>query len=113
MKKKIAVPLEKGVLCGHFGHCESFAMIDVENDKIVAEKEIVPPAHEPGLYPKWIKEQGATDVICGGIGEKAKQLFAGQGVELHIGVPVKPAKELVMDFIAQTLQTGTNSCNHK
>ncbi len=113
MKKRIAIPLEHGVLCVHFGHCETFALLDVEDGQVVNEQEIVPPAHEPGLYPAWVKSQGATDVICGGIGEKAKQLFAEQGVELHIGAPERQARDLAIDFMNGNLQTGANSCNHK
>lgn len=35
--KKIAIPLENGRLCSHFGHCEQFAIIDVENNTITGE----------------------------------------------------------------------------
>jgi predicted Fe-Mo cluster-binding NifX family protein len=112
MQKRIAIPVENNVLCAHFGHCQSFNFVDVENDKITKTTEIVPPAHEPGLYPAWVKQQGATDVICGGLGERAKILFNQQEITLHIGAPVKTPKELVTDLLAGTLQTGNNTCNH-
>ena len=112
MIKKIAIPIENGVLCAHFGHCQSFCFVDVENNKITNIAEIVPPAHEPGLYPAWVKEQGATEVICGGMGEKAKMLFNRQAITLHIGASVKTPKELVTDLLADNLLTGDNTCNH-
>jgi predicted Fe-Mo cluster-binding NifX family protein len=34
MKKIIAIPLENGVLCAHFGHCQTFAIVNVENGTI-------------------------------------------------------------------------------
>jgi len=37
MNKKIAIPTTNGVLSAHFGHCEKFALYDVENDKIIKE----------------------------------------------------------------------------
>jgi len=27
MNKIIAIPLENGVLCAHFGHCQTFAIV--------------------------------------------------------------------------------------
>ena len=54
MKKKIAVPIENGKLCSHFGHCEYFYVATVNDGKIELEQDITPPAHEPGLYPKWV-----------------------------------------------------------
>ena len=40
MNKKIAIPMENGVLCAHFGHCEYFAIITVANGQIVDSKEL-------------------------------------------------------------------------
>ncbi|PKP36560.1 MAG: ATPase, partial [Bacteroidetes bacterium HGW-Bacteroidetes-15] len=31
MNKKIAIPIERGILFAHFGHCEQFALVNVEN----------------------------------------------------------------------------------
>jgi len=30
---KYAVPVSGGVLCSHFGHCEQFALFDVDEQK--------------------------------------------------------------------------------
>jgi len=38
--KKIAIPLENGRLCSHFGHCQQFAIVDVENNSIIGEQLI-------------------------------------------------------------------------
>ncbi|MCK5175613.1 MAG: hypothetical protein KAR47_19620 [Planctomycetes bacterium] len=49
---RIAIPLTEGKLSQHFGHCEQFAVIDVDSDsKSIQNKELFnPPAHEPGLF---------------------------------------------------------------
>ncbi|HQH18213.1 MAG TPA: NifB/NifX family molybdenum-iron cluster-binding protein, partial [Bacteroidales bacterium] len=71
MNKKIAIPLENGLLCSHFGHCEKFAIVEINNNVITNITEVIPPEHVPGLYPKWVARFGVTDVIAGGMGEKA------------------------------------------
>ncbi|MCK7542001.1 MAG: hypothetical protein MZV63_69485 [Marinilabiliales bacterium] len=34
-----------------------------------------PRPHEPGLLPGWLAEKGVTDVIAGGMGQRAIGLF--------------------------------------
>jgi len=112
MKKIIAIPLENGVLCEHFGHCECFSIIEVLNNEIVDIKELVPPEHVPGLYPRWVGTFGVTDVIAGGMGQKAITLFNQENINVFVGAPVCTAKELVTDFIANKLILNANNCNH-
>ena len=75
MNKRIAIPLQNGQLCSHFGHCQQFAIIDVENEAITEETLVTPPPHEPGLLPAWLAEKGVTNVIAGGMGQKAVSNF--------------------------------------
>ncbi len=112
MNKIIAIPLENGLLCEHFGHCESFAIVSIENNEIVEIKNIVPPEHIPGLYPKWVAQFGVTDVIAGGMGQKAINLFNEQKINAFVGAPVKTAEELTKDFIENTLSLSANYCDH-
>lgn len=112
MNKCIAIPMENEVLCAHFGHCEYFAIITVANGQIVDSKELTPPEHVPGLYPRWVAEHGVTDVIAGGMGQKAIDLFHAQTINVFVGAPQKEAKSIVEDFLANKLNLDANYCNH-
>lgn len=112
MNKKIAIPMENGVLCAHFGHCQQFAIVDVVDGVITDVKEMTPPEHVPGVYPRWVASFGVTDVIGGGMGQKAIDLFHQQNINVFVGAPAKQAKELVSDFIADKLTLTANYCNH-
>ena len=112
MKKIIAIPLEDGILCSHFGHCQQFAIVETESDKIAGIKELTPPEHAPGLYPRWIAQFGVTDVIVGGMGQKAIMLFNEQNINVFVGAPVKTAQELVTDFLSNKLNLSANYCDH-
>jgi predicted Fe-Mo cluster-binding NifX family protein len=112
MKNIVAIPLENGRLCSHFGHCQQFAIIDVEDNSIVGEKLLTPPPHEPGLLPGWLAERGVTHVIAGGMGQRALDLFAGQHIQVSVGAQVKSPKDLVLDWLRNTLVTGDNACDH-
>ena len=112
MKKRIAIPLEGGILCSHFGHCEQFAIVDAEDNKVINETLITPPPHEPGLLPAWLAEKGVTDVIAGGMGQRAIGLFNQNSINVFVGAPVKKPNELVTDLLNDKLQAGANFCDH-
>ncbi|MBN1185249.1 MAG: NifB/NifX family molybdenum-iron cluster-binding protein [Bacteroidales bacterium] len=113
MKKKIAVPVDdNNVLDAHFGHCRYFSLLNVENNMIVLEEKVVPPPHEPGLLPKWLAEKGVTDIIAGGMGQRAIEIFNQNGVNAFVGAPRLTAKELAEGFINNTLEFTANYCDH-
>lgn len=113
MEMKIAVPVnENGLLDGHFGHCKFFALLDVKDGKIVAEDKIVPPPHEPGLLPKWLAERNVTDIIAGGMGQKAIQLFKQNKVNVFVGAPQLSATELIEGHLNESLSFTANYCDH-
>ncbi|HPF02795.1 MAG TPA: NifB/NifX family molybdenum-iron cluster-binding protein [Bacteroidales bacterium] len=112
MKRRIAVPLEDGILCSHFGHCEQFAIIDTDNNSISAEELLTPPPHEPGLLPAWLAEKGVTDVIAGGMGQRAINLFNQQNINVFVGAPVKEPRMLAGDLLNDSLHAGANYCDH-
>jgi predicted Fe-Mo cluster-binding NifX family protein len=111
---KIAVPMAAGCLCQHFGHCEQFALFDVDADNktILKTTMIVPPPHEPGLLPTWLQEQGADVIIAGGMGSRAQELFLGKGIQVVTGASQEVPARLVDDYLTGALKTGSNVCDH-
>ncbi len=111
---RFAIPLADGKLATHFGHCASFALVDVEPaEKIILKREdIDAPPHQPGLLPPWLAERGVKYIIAGGMGQRAKDLFATQGIQVTVGAPVETPEKLVTDFLAGSLALGGNACDH-
>ncbi len=111
---KIAVPVTQGLLCSHFGHCETFLLFDVDPaaKSILGEKSLTPPPHEPGVLPRWLAQQQATHILAGGMGERAIEMLRERGVEVVLGVPEGNPRELVQLFIEGRLLGGTNACDH-
>jgi len=109
---KIAVPTSDGLLDAHFGHCKQFAMLEVENNEVAGITLLDAPPHQPGLLPPWLAERGATDIIAGGMGQRAIDLFNEQGVNVFVGAPKLPAAEIVEGFLKKTLSFSANYCDH-
>jgi predicted Fe-Mo cluster-binding NifX family protein len=111
---KIAIPLAQGKLSLHFGHCEEFALLDVnaESKEITNSTTIKAPPHEPGLLPKWLAEKGATCIIAGGMGQRAQDLFTQQNIGVVVGAPSETPENIVKAYLDGTLTTGSNLCDH-
>ncbi len=110
---RFAVPTAGGKLCAHFGHCESFALIDVDpKGEIINESYLEAPPHQPGLLPKWLYEKGVNCVIAGGMGVRAQQLFAQLGMTVVVGAQGEEPKEVVKQYLRGTLKIGPNVCDH-
>jgi predicted Fe-Mo cluster-binding NifX family protein/DNA-directed RNA polymerase subunit RPC12/RpoP len=113
MEKLIfAVPTSGGRLCAHFGHCDQFALVETENGEIKKTDMHTPPPHEPGVLPKWLHEQGAHVIIAGGMGARAQDLFSQNNIQVVTGAPVDTPESLVNQYIAHSLETGENLCDH-
>jgi len=112
LKKRIAIPLEGKVLSEHFGHCREFAYVDIDNNSITNITVMDPPEHQPGTYPRWVAGNGATDVIAGGMGPMAVNLFNEAGVNVFVGAPVDNPANLVNNFLAGKLNLNANYCDH-
>ncbi|MBW2616622.1 MAG: NifB/NifX family molybdenum-iron cluster-binding protein [Deltaproteobacteria bacterium] len=108
----LVVPVSGGKLSAHFGHCEQFAFMETQNHKIAGTDMRTPPAHEPGVLPQWLYDQGADVVIVGGMGEKAQQLLREKGIEVIIGAPMDPPESLANQYLSNTLVSGANVCDH-
>ena len=111
---RIAIPVFQGTLSLHFGHCDQFAIVDVdsETERISEIRMMAAPAHEPGALPRWLNEQDVKLVTAGGMGRRAQMLFTDSGIDVLVGAPVESAEEVVKMYLQGTLQTGANICDH-
>lgn len=111
---KIVVPVAEGKLTQHFGHCGGFDSFEIADDgKTVTKKDyIVAPPHEPGLLPKFLSEKAVTHIVAGGMGSRARDLFAERGITVCVGAAPEASDKIVADYLAGTLIMGVNGCDH-
>ena len=113
-KMRISIPLVQGKLSLHFGHCDQFAIFDIDDGlkKIVNREDATPPGHAPGILPQWLHENNVNVIIAGGMGQRAQQLFVQNSIKVVIGASGQSPEELVSAYLENTLETGDNICDH-
>jgi predicted Fe-Mo cluster-binding NifX family protein len=111
---RIAIPVTGGRLAAHFGHCDQFAIYDIDDktSKVINRKDATHPAHAPGVLPRWLHENNVSVIIAGGMGQRAQQLFAQNNIKVIVGASDGSPEELVSAYLEDTLEIGDNICDH-
>lgn len=110
---RIAIPLSGGQFSSHFGGADAFAFIDADptSGSILKSEALEAPPHEQGAFPNWIRSQGATVVLAGGMGPRAVQMLEGSGVRVVTGVAGGDPLVIAGAYLAGTLDTSGETCS--
>ncbi|MCI4398579.1 MAG: NifB/NifX family molybdenum-iron cluster-binding protein [Acidobacteria bacterium] len=112
--QKLAVPVVNGRFSQHFGGADRFAIFEVDEKarKIVSSVSAVPPPHEQGSFPTWLKEQGVNTILAGGMGPRAVTMLEDFGIQVVIGVSGAGAPDdVVKRFLEGSLSASGESCH--
>jgi len=111
---RYAVPVTGGMLSPHFGHCEQFALFDVDEaqKKILKKQAVASPGHQPGFLPQWLSRQGVSAVIAGGMGVRAQELFQQNQIKVILGALETDPEKAVLSYLSGSLRIGDNVCDH-
>jgi len=109
---RYGIPVTSGVLDPHFGHCEAFALIDVDPaKKTILKKEIMAsPGHQPGFLPGWLANQKVEIVLAGGMGGRAIELFNERGVQVVTGAQAMNPETAVLEHMRGNLKSTGSVC---
>ncbi len=109
---KIAVTYENGQIFQHFGHTEFFKIYSVENN-MISNEEIIPTLGSGhGALAGFLKMNNVETLICGGIGEGARNALGAAGIKLYGGVQGS-TDAAVLALLNGTLGYDPNAmCSH-
>ncbi len=108
---KIAVAYENGEVFQHFGHTEQFKIYDAEDGKIVSAEMIRADQGGHGALASLLGGHGVDVVICGGIGQGARNALEEQGIVICPGV-TGSADEAAEAYLGGGIETGDANCDH-
>ena len=108
---KIALPSRNGMIDGHFGHCEYFTVISVENGKITGQERLDPPTGcgcQSNVIPA-LAGMGVTVMLAGNMGEGAVRMLGAHGIQVVRGLSGEPQKA-VQNWLAGQIRDSGESC---
>jgi len=109
----IAIPLRGRKFTSHFGGAEAFALYtaDAARHEVIGRQVVEPPEHGRGVFPTWLRSQGVTVVLAGGMGPRANTILTKHGIEVLLGVQGSDPDTMVGRFLAGTLESGGELCH--
>lgn len=107
-KVRIAVPSEgqgglEGKRAGHFGHCDVFTLIDVEDGKINEVSILENKEHVQGgcMVPvNLLAENNVQQLVVGGIGMRPLAGFQQAGIDVYHDAERTDIRSVIEDMIA-------------
>ena len=113
---RIAIPSNgegglKGTRAGHFGHCDVFTFVDVENGEIKAVTTLANQEHAQGgcMVPvNLLAENRVNALVVGGIGMRPLMGFRQVGINVFHDDQRTDIEPVVMDLIQGKLAEITN-----
>lgn len=109
---KIAVTTQGNQVFQHFGQCRCFTVITAENG--AAKEKVMIDASQNGhaALAEFLKAAGVDVLICGGIGQGAKQMLSSAGIQLISGVQGS-VEDALQAYLSGHLNDRGGSCNHE
>jgi predicted Fe-Mo cluster-binding NifX family protein len=95
-----------GERSGHFGHCDVFTMVDVENGEIKKVSTVQNQSHVQGgcMVPvNLLAEHNVKALIVGGIGMRPLMGFRQAGIDVYYDATRPEIRPVVEDLIAGKL----------
>jgi len=113
---RIAIPSNgqgglDGTRSGHFGHCDVFTFVDVENGEIKEVSTLQNQEHVQGgcMVPvNLLSENRVNALIVGGIGMRPLMGFRQVGIDVYHDDQRAEIEPVVKDLIAGNLREITN-----
>lgn len=108
---RIAVPSEgqgglDGLRAGHFGHCDVFTLIDVEDGQIKEISILANKEHVQGgcMVPvQLLAENKVQQLVVGGIGMRPLMGFKQVGIDVYYDGERRDIRPVVEDMISGSL----------
>ena len=109
----------------HFGHCELFTLINIQEGKIVSVDTVANVEHGAGgcMEPvRLLKDQGVQAIVVGGMGARPMQAFAEVDIDVYFAEKdsLKKVQEAVDGLVqgdfpvmrAEQTCKGAGTCHH-
>ncbi|HEY5587192.1 MAG TPA: iron-sulfur cluster carrier protein MrpORP [Ruminiclostridium sp.] len=107
---KIAIASEGTNVSSHFGKCENFTIVEIENSQVKSKAIINTEGNQHGLLPTFLASRGVNIVVAGGMGEGARQNLVSNNIEIISGVS-GDIDEAISAYMEGSLKSSDVGCS--
>lgn len=112
--KKIALPTRSGMIDNHFGHCEFYTILTVDENNHITRTEVLPSPQGCGCksdIASKLQADGVTIMLAGNMGAGALSKLSACGIEVVRGC-TGPVMEVAEAYLAGQIQDSGVGCEH-
>lgn len=108
---KAAISKDADRVATHFGRCEGYEIVEIQDGETVTRESVENPGHQPGALPRMMQELNVDCVIAGGMGPRAQRHFEQYDISTIVGVS-GDIDTAVTALAAGELEPGEDQCHH-
>lgn len=111
---KIALPTRDGNIDDHFGHCDHYTLMTVQDGAIASEEAMDSPIGcgcKSGIAPV-LAEKGVKVMLAGNIGQGAINVLAQSGIQVIRGCS-GDVRTVAEKYLAGEIKDQLIVCNHE
>jgi predicted Fe-Mo cluster-binding NifX family protein len=107
---KIAIATEGTNVSGHFGKCENFTIVEIENAEVKNKTVLSTEGNQHGLLPAFLASHDVSLVIVGGMGDGARQKLIANDIEIVSGASGS-VEAVINAYLDGSLKSNDAGCS--
>jgi predicted Fe-Mo cluster-binding NifX family protein len=110
---KLALPTKNNEIDSHFGHCEYFTVMTVNDNKEIIEEKTVPSPAGCGCksnIAQTLKEIGVSVMLAGNMGDGAVRVLANHGIQVVRGC-CGDVKAVALNYLKGLVKDSNIGCH--
>lgn len=112
--RKIALPTRNGFIDDHFGHCEFYTVLTVNDENKIVASETIPSPQGCGCKSNIafkFQEDGVTVMLAGNMGPGAVNKLSSCGIKVIRGCQ-GPVMDVAQAYLRGEIQDSGETCSH-
>ncbi len=110
---KIAIPTRDNIVDSHFGHCESYTIYTIDDNREITGKESLPSPQGCGCksnIASVLQQMGVTVMLAGNMGDGAFNVLNYHGINVYRGCS-GDTDQLVKLFLEEQVSDSGSNCH--
>ena len=109
---KIALPSRNNRIDDHFGHCEYFAIFQIDSNRVIASEQTLAAPDGCGCksnIAKTLADMGVKVMLAGNMGQGAVNVLKNRGIKVVRGCS-GDLQEVVNDYLSGRISDSDIDC---